>query len=63
MATDGAHAEIEKTYGFYILPMCHACNTARHFGWMNVKVNVVAVRLLSQDTSGPGNCWRLFKHW
>ena len=55
-ATDGAHVQISNILEYYILPMCRSCNTGRLDQWLEVNANSRAVRVLQQDTTGPGNC-------
>lgn len=56
-ATDGAHVRIDNIPVYYILPMCHSCNTGRLDQWLEVKANSKAVPVLQQNTTGPGNCF------
>lgn len=59
-ATDGAHVKISnnpsRNRNYYILPMCHSCNTGRPDQWLPVNANSKAVLVLQQNTTGPGNC-------
>ena len=56
-ATDGAHVQIRNMLEYYILPMCHSCNTGRLNQWLPVNANSKAVLVLQQNTAGPGNCF------
>ena len=56
-ATDGAHVHISDMTGYYILPMCHSCNTRNPNQRLPVNANSKAVLVLQQNTRGPGNCY------
>ena len=57
-ATVGAHVEISNKTRYYILPMCHSCNTGKLNKWLPVDANSEAVLVLQQNTTGPGNCYK-----
>ena len=58
-ATDGAHVEIFDKRPYYILPMCHTCNTRKLKQWVRANANSLAVPVLKEDTAGPENCSRI----
>lgn len=57
-ATDGAHVELKNRSHYYILPMCHTCNTSKLDEWLRVNANSLPAPVLEEDTAGTGNCYR-----
>ena len=56
--TDGAHVELKNKSHYYILPMCHRCNTSKLNQWLRVNANSLAVPVLKEDTTGIEDCYR-----
>ena len=56
--TDGAHVKINNESGYYILPMCHKCNTSKLNQKLRVNANSVAVPVLKEDTDETEKCYK-----
>ena len=56
--TDGAHVKINGESDYYILPMCHKCNTSKLDQYLRVNANSVAVPVLKEDTDETEKCYK-----
>ena len=50
--------KINNESGYYILPMCHKCNTSKLNQKLRVNANSVAVPVLKEDTDETEKCYK-----